>query len=613
MSAISGETRSRALVRTCDRLRARIERLNARSSRLSWLRLIVFVGGLLAAFFTASVDTALATLVLVAALVVFVAIVLYHRHVRLGLLRYRLLLEIKQTHLARQSLDWTQIPRPLSHTPSPEHPFEIDLDITGERSIHHLLDTAVTVGGSTRLRGWLLSRVPDAGQIAHRQALVRELLRQSTFRDKLSLYGRLSARGGERWSSESLDQWLAAPVPQDRLGLSIVALALLAALNIALLLLNAAGLLPYSPVPLLLYIALSLANGRYFIGLFQEAALLHNTFARMQDVFGFLERRRFPSGSLLYERCQAVQGANRPSRLLRRLNTIVAASSLQNNIFLWAFLNLLVPWDLFFAYQLRRAKQQLQAQLPAWLDTWYDLEALSSLATFAYLNPTYPFPRIETGQVAWRAESLGHPLIPAERRVTNDFSLDQLGEMALVTGSNMSGKSTFLRTVGVNMALAYAGSVVVARQFDLSLFRIFTCIRITDSLADGFSYFYAEVRRLRALLDAFETQHDLPLFFLIDEIFRGTNNRERFIGSLAYLRALTGEADAPKHGMGIVSTHDLELTRLAGERVRNYHFADRVEDGRMVFDYRLYSGPSSTTNALRIMAMEGLPVDSGAE
>ena len=170
----------------------------------------------------------------------------------------------------------------------------------------------------------------------------------------------------------------------------------------------------------------------------------------------------------------------------------------------------------------------------------------------------------------------------------------------------MAGKSTFLRTVGVNLILAYAGGPVDATALTTTLFRPYTCIKVSDSVTGGISYFYAEVQRLRALLDALDADEPLPLFFLIDEIFRGTNNRERLQGSRAYIRSLVGKA-----GVGLISTHDLELVKLSGEfdAVNNYHFRDDVRDGRMVFDYLLRPGPCPTTNALKIMALEGLPVE----
>jgi DNA mismatch repair ATPase MutS len=236
------------------------------------------------------------------------------------------------------------------------------------------------------------------------------------------------------------------------------------------------------------------------------------------------------------------------------------------------------------------------------------LEALNSLANFSYLNPEYCFPQItsEHNGACFEAQAIGHPLIPDEVKICNDLSLNQLGEVVIITGSNMSGKSTFLRTIGVNLCLAYAGAPVNAEQLDTRLFRLFSVIQVTDSLADGISYFYAEVRRLKALSDALEIEQDIPLFFLIDEIFRGTNNRERQIGSRAYVKMLVGG-----HGTGLISTHDLELVSIADHvpDVTNYHFEEQVTKGRMIFDYCLRSGPSTTTNALQIMQMEGLPVD----
>jgi DNA mismatch repair ATPase MutS len=172
----------------------------------------------------------------------------------------------------------------------------------------------------------------------------------------------------------------------------------------------------------------------------------------------------------------------------------------------------------------------------------------------------------------------------------------------------MAGKSTFIRTVGINLCLAYAGAPVDAAELQTVAFRLYTCIRISDSLGDGFSYFYAEVKRLKGLLDSLQPNPSgLPLLYLVDEIFRGTNNRERLIGSRAYVKALIGAA-----GVGLIATHDLDLAQLADNhpQARNLHFRDEVAGGKLTFDYRLRPGPSPTTNALKIMEMEGLPVDS---
>jgi len=280
---------------------------------------------------------------------------------------------------------------------------------------------------------------------------------------------------------------------------------------------------------------------------------------------------------------------------------------LRRNPFVWLPLNFLLPWDLYCAYLLSQYKERIAVRLPLWLETWFELEALCSLATFAYLNPDYIMPTVEPCSELFCADGLGHPLINDAKKVTNNFKIDKLGEVLILTGSNMAGKSTFLRTIGVNLCLAYAGGPVNATQMQTSLFRLFTCIRVTDSVTDGYSYFYAEVRRLRTLLDALKEPGKLPLFFLIDEIFKGTNNKERLIGSRSFVRALAGQ-----NCVGAISTHDLELVKLEGTvpQVENMHFREEVVDGQLTFDYVLRPGPCPTTNALKIMAMEGLPIEN---
>jgi DNA mismatch repair ATPase MutS len=348
--------------------------------------------------------------------------------------------------------------------------------------------------------------------------------------------------------------------------------------------------------------------------LFENAYQLRDTFAQLSLIFEYLETFRYGKNLNLKTLCEPfhLDREHRPSPLLKKIARVASASTLQKNILLWIIVNVLVPWDFYFAYRFNQYKSQLATQLPLWLDIWLELEALNSLANFAYVNPEYMLPEVVLCQnqdnqpIPFRACELGHPLIPVNQKVVNDFSIHKLGEIDIITGSNMSGKSTFLRTLGINLCLAYAGGPVNASLFQTSLFRVYTCIRINDSVTEGYSYFYAEVKRLRALLTEVESDNKMPLFFLIDEIFKGTNNRERRIGSESYISALVGQ-----NCLGVISTHDLELVTLEEKLrdIRNYHFKEDVLDGQMVFDYQLRQGPCPTTNALKIMQLEGLPVD----
>jgi hypothetical protein len=519
------------------------------------------------------------------------------------------------------TLDWQAIPPATTGRADQNHPFARDLDLTGEYSIHRLLDTAVSREGSDRLRTWLLDQQPDLTTIQTRQARVRVLTSLTYFRDKLTLSGTLASTGAAGWwHGDRLLAWLAQDNQPQRLRPLLLGAALLAVTNIILVVLNSLGQLPnYWIVTTVLYVALLLFTWREVAGLFENALTLQNGLRRIEAVFRHLEAFPLSRYESLRTLCAPfIEPKGRPSASLKRIGRLVIGIGLTQNPFIGTVLNLILPWNLFFAHRLRRYKADLAGDLPGWLDIWFELEALSSLATFAYLNPDYHFPEIEPptatqngrGSPIFEAEGLGHPLIPAGQKVRNDFSFEHLGEMGIITGSNMAGKSSFLRTMGVNLRLAFVGGPVDAVAWRSTLFRLFTSLAVSDSVTDGISFFYAEVKRLKALLNALEQADGLALLFLIDEIFRGTNNRERFIGSRSYLRALIG-----RRGVGLVATHDLELVRLADEfpQIRNYHFRETVEEGRMIFDYQLQSGPCPTTNALKIMQMEGLPVEDTNE
>jgi len=391
------------------------------------------------------------------------------------------------------------------------------------------------------------------------------------------------------------------------LGLSLI--------TITLFVLNILNIIPQYWVMMLLLTILCLFITKNQRGeLFEDAYQLRDSFARLSLIFEYLETFRYGKNLNLKALCEPFHQdqEHRPSPLLKKIARVASASTLQKNILLWIIVNVLIPWDFYFAYRFNQYKSQLATHLPVWLDIWFELEALNSLANFAYLNPEYILPEIVLCQnqdnitIPFRACDLGHPLLPVGQKVVNDFSIQKRGEIDIITGSNMSGKSTFLRTLGINLCLAYAGGSVNASLFQTSLFRVFTCIRISDSVTEGYSYFYAEVKRLRALLTEVESDNSMPLFFLIDEIFKGTNNRERRIGSESYISTLVGQ-----NCLGVISTHDLELVTLEEKLpdIRNYHFREDVLVGQMVFDYHLREGPCPTTNALKIMQLEGLPVD----
>jgi hypothetical protein len=607
------QQRQRYLERLTARLATRRAYLEVIGNRYTWARLGIFlIGGAVVAAITFSgfggVPLSLASFVIW--LVVFAAAVRYHRRVSRSIDAHKMWATIKETHVARMALDWERVPPAWRSEARPDHPFETDLNLAGRFSLHRLVDTSVSREGARRLLDWLSAETPDLDAVRERQALVKELVPLARFRDRLSLYAAMASKGaGRRWDGARVLAWLDDSIPPVSPAV-LYGLAGFAVVN--LLLLVVCGLASLPPVWMATY-AVYFGVYLWFVqgagDLFKRALALADPVNDLKAVFAFLETYRYGENARLRALCAPyLDPVQRPSSRLRTVSRVIAAASVRANPVFWFFISAVTPWDLFVARWLERSRDALRADLPRWLDTWFELEALNSLATFAYLNPGYTFPELlDEAEPVFEAEALGHPLIPDDVRICNDFALSWSGEVALVTGSNMSGKSTFLRTLGLNLCLAYAGGPVNARVFRAVPFRLFTAIQVTDSVVDGISYFYAEVKRLKALLDALSLDHPYPLFFLIDEIFRGTNNRERLVGSRSYIRALVG-----KRGVGMISTHDLELVRLADEmaQLSNYHFQETVADGRMQFDYKLRPGPCPTTNALRIMQMEGLPVDA---
>lgn len=611
-------TRLHALHSQTKRSQERIKRLDRFSNRFSWVSVAILFGGIplsgILFYFWGAWPLAVC---LIGTIVLFTISFRYNNKINKSIARHQTWLRIKSEHIARMTLDWDHIPVLFPHEPQYDHPFETDLDIIGDRSLHQLVDTAVSYEGSLLLRTWLADPAPDPKQTLRRQQLVHELSSRALFRDKLTLKASSAASTGKTWNASKLLAWLERHNPETSLRRWLILLSTLVGLTIILLILDLFGPLPTLwPVTLLIYILFAFVKSATTSRAFDEAMELESALRELRAVFQHLETFSYRKAPHLKAFCAPfMDRMHRPSKYLTRVTRVISAMSIRSNPLIWFVVNALIPWDVFFAYLLNRYKADMAQHAPVWMNVWFEIEALSSLANLAYLNSSYSFPKIvgDGGQeqpFVFHAEGLGHPLIVEEEKVCNDFSITGLGEISIITGSNMAGKSVFLRTVGINLALAYAGGPVSARAFQTVPFRLFTCIRVSDSVTNGISYFYAEVKRLKLLLSELERGHPFPLFFFVDEIFRGTNNRERLIGSRSYVGALVG-----KQGVGLIATHDLELAQLADEmsQVSNYHFKDDICNGIMVFDYTLRLGPCPTTNALRIMQREGLPVQLDGE
>jgi DNA mismatch repair ATPase MutS len=587
-----------------------LKRLNTISKKFTWYRLTLFLSGiaafLLLFFFTSNIAAIISA---VMTIVFFGLLVMVHNKVDFSIKKFTIWSNHKKENIARIKVDWTGIPYKTDVSPNDSHNFESDLNISGKYSLLHLINLSVTEEGTNILHKWLTTPIPDKGDIEEKQLLVRELASFKMFREKLHLNSELTYR---KKNSTHLSGLLKSNTDPAIIRTIVFALSAVITINIILFMLYIfAGIPSYFAIGLLVQLAIYWFNSRKISSSLEQADSIKQELGKFSRILEFLESYPYKKNSKLHKLCEVfLEKTNSPSVKFKQISNATTALSLSSNQISSLIFNILFPWDFYHVYKFELLKKSISDKLPLWLETWFKLEALTSLANLSYIYPDFVFPTLNDASSneknIFTITNAGHPLIPFDQCIRNSFSFTKTGECIIITGSNMSGKSTFLKTMGVNLALCYSGAPVCASGMETSLFRLFTCIKVSDSVTDGISYFYAEVKRLKKLLNELNRQSDFPLFYLIDEIFRGTNNLERLTGSRSFIKALAGSNSA-----GMISTHDLELVKLEEEidNIFNYHFREEVITDRMNFDYKLHNGPCPTTNALKIMELEGLPVE----
>jgi hypothetical protein len=480
---------------------------------------------------------------------------------------------------------------------------EQDLNITEKNGLLQLISIGLSAGSINILREWLSGKSTDISKIVARQKIVRELKDFRRFRVKLLLITKLSI--STNIAKVELAEWIKSKTTKRGLKAYTLFLSLFAFLNLFFLVGWMVGFFnSYYYQVLLFYIFFYFAGYHYVKDIKDVSEFLYDEVRKYSSIFKFLEKYNYAQNNNIKSLLKPfLNNKSSPSKELKKIDLTIEILYLGKNPFVWFFLICIAPLDYLLSIKVERFKESIKTDFPIWLNTWHKLEAYSSLAEFAYLNSDYNFPEIVESSELLISKNIGHPLIKSEQKVTNDFLISESAMTNIITGSNMSGKSTFLRTIGINVLLAYAGSVVNAQKFVISKINLFTCIKVSDSVVDGISYFYSEVKRLKAIIDEIKNSK-IDSLVLIDEIYKGTNNVERIIGSRALIKHFSNE-----NINNIVSTHDLELVKIADElkRVKNYHFKELVEENKMSFDYKLMEGPCPTTNALKIMQLEGLP------
>lgn len=500
-----------------------------------------------------------------------------------------------------------------------------DLDLVGNHSLLNLIDETLTDHGLQVLLRWLSQTPLSSQELQNRQEKIRQLTAECWYYTRLGL---TNSSADLRISTQQIlslikDSFLGKNFrPLFYLTLAVwtlfclalttsifSALAMkLATQNVATQNIAAHPDLPNSPFSpwaaglLLLFILTHFMALRETSSAFLKGVGLTHHLEQLAPIFKSIEKRILHHP--FYQNHFSITAQYGPYRELKKLTWILSFLGIQTNPILYAIINAFVPWSLVSSYWLEKERLKLKNNFLLALEELANYEALMSLATFARLQ-TQTFPIFSDSHQNWFSfKDMYHPLLNRANAVTNSFTFEQEHTLGLLTGSNMSGKSTFLRMIGLNQTLANLGAPVFASQFHTRPLEIETCIAVSDSLRDGYSYFYSEVRRISRLLKKLQEGH--RTLYLIDEIFRGTNNRERRIGSQAVLEALAKSSDS----IGFVSTHDLELTDLekTTNNLVNLHFREEFQNHKMHFTYRLWPGPCPTTNALYIMKLEGIEV-----
>jgi hypothetical protein len=579
-------------------LEAEIARLDVLADRISNVRIALAIVSVAAVWWSAQSATAPAY-IWVIPIALFLAAVVYHSRVRRTRARTDRAAAHYRLGLARIEDRWSGLGNPGTELDDAHHVYAADLDLFGHGNLFELLSTARTRMGERTLANWLLSPSATA-TVLHRQQSVAELRDRLDFREDLAVLGE-TAEVGVR--PEELLRWTESPNQLKQRWILATALLLPVLLIAALVFWNVSAMA--SPFVAILLIELGvvrlLRNGlREVLGSTEQA---FDRLRLLADLTTRLEREPLQA-TLCKQLHERLSSAGVPaSSAIARLATIVQFIESRRN-FIIQVLDLPLLYSVHTALAAERWRRDHGRAVRAWLDAIGDFEALISLSAYSYEHPDDPFPELVEGDASFVGTELGHPLLPQASCVRNDVTIDERIRVLLISGSNMSGKSTLLRTVGINTVLAMAGAPVRAKRLRLSPLQVGANIRINDSLHEGSSRFYAEITRLRHLNELAARRP--PLLFLLDEVLQGTNSRDRFIGAQGVIHHLIDCG-----AIGLVTTHDLALTEIdvgGPERLRNLHFQDELLDGRMQFDFKLQAGVVTKSNGIELMRSIGLDV-----
>jgi hypothetical protein len=584
--------------RLADR-RASFAALSRQDARFSAARLATFAAGLVLVVAWWQGWAPAVWLVLPAA--AFAVLIQRHDRILRALSAAQRAIHFYERGLGRIEDRWAGTGEPGDRFRDDRHLYANDLDIFGRGSLFELLSLARTRAGEETLAGWLTQ--PAAPQeLSARRDAVTELTPALDLREALSLAGSEVAAGVD---SVGLVTWAEGSAVLSGSWRRIAAIVLTAGAIGAAVYWWATDEYGY-------LMAVLFAEALFYIPQRRDIErALHGADAPARDldvlahVLARLERERFTTARLNELRGRLDTDGIAASLAIARLHRLMELHDWQHNLF-FAPLAAALLWGTHLALAIEAWRRTHGSHVRTWLSTVGEFEALSSVSAYRFEHPDDAWPDIRAGAATFDGSAVGHPLIPAAKMIRNDIHLGGDTRLLVVSGSNMSGKSTLLRTVGINAVLALAGAPVRATRLHLTPLAVGATLRIQDSLQEGRSRFYAEITRIRELADA--ARGPVPLLFLLDELFHGTNSHDRLVGAAGVLGSLL-DRDA----IGLITTHDLALTAIADRlapRAANVHFEDRFEGGEIVFDFRMKPGPVTRSNALALMRSVGLDIGS---
>ncbi|HEY0031019.1 MAG TPA: hypothetical protein VGC65_09695 [Bacteroidia bacterium] len=482
-----------------------------------------------------------------------------------------------------------------------QHNFISDLDIFGRRSIFQLLNRTSTFTGKTKLAQWLTSPFLDKERILQRQAAIKELASKPDWGHHFIALGFENKE--QSTDKEVIKDWLNEPNSFSSSFLKTASF-LLPILSVLSIIFYFAGMINATPFTLLFFLQLAIIGSHT-----KKINKIHDSLSRKFDsiekyrqLISLIEKESFQSQELKGLSALLHRADKSASESIKSLKKQTDKLDARMNIVVAVLLNGILLWDINVMRGIEKWRETHKEDFARWIDVIGEFDAYISIALYASNNPEYAYPEVDTDNFIIEAENLGHPLINENTVIKNNYSISGTPKVDLLTGANMAGKSTFLRTIGVNLTLAMIGAPVCASRYKFSPIILFTSLRTNDSLQENESFFYAELKRLHQLIEHYESGQ--RVFFLLDEILKGTNSKDQHAGSEALIKKIIR-----LNGVGIVATHDVELSKLAvqfPDKVRNLCFDIDIQDDKLHFSYTLTEGVCSTMNASFLMKKMGI-------